>query len=88
MPTTGLRPVQRGRGRGIYDNMKTAVETVFVGKNRLYNRRFLQDVQPLSRRSGRLHAGIGLGEGPVREPVGLVRERFFAPRLRFKNLTR
>jgi transposase len=29
-------------GRGIYDNMNTAVETVFVGKNRLYNRRFLQ----------------------------------------------
>src|SRR4051794_9965971 len=28
-------------GRGIYDNMKTAVETVFVGKDRLYNRRFL-----------------------------------------------
>ena len=29
-------------GRGIYDNMKTAVETIFVGKGRLYNRRFLQ----------------------------------------------
>jgi hypothetical protein len=28
--------------RGIYDNMKTAVETVFVGKERHYNRRFLQ----------------------------------------------
>ncbi len=28
--------------RGIYDNMKTAVEAVFVGKERLYNRRFLQ----------------------------------------------
>jgi transposase len=28
--------------RGIYDNMKTAVETIFVGKGRLYNRRFLQ----------------------------------------------
>src|SRR4051812_5374782 len=28
--------------RGIYDNMKTAVETVFVGRDRLYNRRFLQ----------------------------------------------
>ena len=28
--------------RGIYDNMKTAVEAVFVGKDRLYNRRFLQ----------------------------------------------
>src|SRR5260370_41421089 len=29
-------------GRGIYDNMKTVVETIFVGKQRLYNRRFLQ----------------------------------------------
>jgi transposase len=28
--------------RGIYDNMKTAVEAIFVGKDRLYNRRFLQ----------------------------------------------
>ena len=28
--------------RGIYDNMKTAVETISVGKNRAYNRRFLQ----------------------------------------------
>ena len=29
-------------GRGVYDNMKTAVETIFVGKDRRYNRRFLQ----------------------------------------------
>ena len=28
--------------RGIYDNMKTAVEAIFIGKERLYNRRFLQ----------------------------------------------
>ena len=28
--------------RGIYDNMKTAVETILIGKNRQYNRRFLQ----------------------------------------------
>jgi transposase len=28
--------------RGIYDNMKPAVETVFVGEDPLYNRRFLQ----------------------------------------------
>src|SRR3954447_16814058 len=26
--------------RGIYDNMKTAVETIFIGKARQYNRRF------------------------------------------------
>src|SRR5438874_1176299 len=28
--------------RGIYDNMKTAVESVFIGKDRQYNRRFLR----------------------------------------------
>ena len=28
--------------RGIYDNMKTAVETVFIGKDRQFNRRFLR----------------------------------------------
>ena len=28
--------------RSIYDNMKTAVEAVFTGKERHYNRRFLQ----------------------------------------------
>src|SRR5690349_18993766 len=28
--------------RGIYDNMKTAVEAVFVGKDRRFNRRFAQ----------------------------------------------
>ncbi len=28
--------------RGIYDNMKTAVETIFVGKERKFNRRFAQ----------------------------------------------
>jgi transposase len=28
--------------RGIYDNMKTAVEAIFVGRERAYNRRFLQ----------------------------------------------
>jgi len=28
--------------RGIYDNMKTAVDAIFVGKKRTYNRRFLQ----------------------------------------------
>ena len=33
----------RGAGqRGVTDTMKTAVETVFVGKERQFNRRFLQ----------------------------------------------
>ena len=28
--------------RGIYDNMKTAVDAIFIGRDRRYNRRFLQ----------------------------------------------
>src|SRR5262245_2797876 len=69
-------------GRGIYDNMKTAVETVFVGKGRLYNRRFLQMcshylVEPVA-----CTPASGWEKGQVENQVGLVRERFFTPRLR------
>jgi hypothetical protein len=32
-----------------------------------------------------VYAGVGLGEGQVENQVGLVRERFFTPRLRFKS---
>jgi len=72
--------------RGIYDNMKTAVETIFVGKDRLYNRRFLQMcshylVDPVA-----CTPASGWEKGQVENQVGLVRERFFTPRLRFKNL--
>jgi transposase len=72
-------------GRGIYDNMKTAVETVFVGKDRQYNRRFLQMcshhlVEPVA-----CTPAAGWEKGQVENQVGLVRERFFTPRLRFKS---
>src|SRR5271169_342174 len=71
--------------RGIYDNMKTAVETVFVGKDRRYNRRFLQMcshhlVDPVA-----CTPASGWEKGQVENQVGLVRERFFTPRLRFKT---
>ena len=71
--------------RGIYDNMKTAVETIFVGKERQYNRRFLQMcghylVEPVA-----CTPASGWEKGQVENQVGLVRERFFTPRLRFKS---
>jgi hypothetical protein len=43
------------------------------------------DVQSLPRRSGRLHAGIGLGERVRSRTRSGVRERFFTPRLRFQT---
>jgi transposase len=71
--------------RGIYDNMKTAVETIFAGKDRLYNRRFLQMcshylVDPVA-----CTPASGWEKGQVENQVGLVRERFFTPRIRVKS---
>jgi hypothetical protein len=72
--------------RGIYDNMKTAVEAVFTGKDRHYNRPFLQMcshflVQPVA-----CTPASGWEKGQVENQVGLVRERFFTPRLRVRSL--
>ena len=63
--------------RGIYDNMKTAVETIFVGRERAYNRRFQQMcshylVDPVA-----CTPASGWEKGQVENQVGLVRERFF-----------
>ncbi|CAN2535955.1 hypothetical+protein [Methylocapsa aurea] len=71
--------------RGIYDNMKTAVETIFVGKERKFNRRFAQMcshhlVEPVA-----CTPASGWEKGQVENQVGLARERFFTPRLRFKT---
>jgi transposase len=71
--------------RGIYDNMKTAVDTIFVGKERQYNRRFLQMcahhlVEPVA-----CTPASGWEKGQVENQVGLVRERFFTPRLRMRS---
>ncbi|HME21999.1 MAG TPA: IS21 family transposase [Acetobacteraceae bacterium] len=71
--------------RGIYDNMKTAVDTIFVGKDRQYNRRFLRMcshhlVDPVA-----CTPASGWEKGQVENQVGLVRERFFTPRLRVKT---
>jgi len=71
--------------RGIYDNMKTAVEAVFLGKDRRFNRRFLQMcghylVEPVA-----CTPASGWEKGQVENQVGLVRERFFTPRLRVKS---
>ena len=61
--------------RGIYDNMKTAVSTVFVGKKRDYNRRFQQMcshhlIEPVA-----CTPGAGWEKGQVAD----VRGRLFVP---------
>jgi len=71
--------------RGIYDNMKTAVDAIFVGKDRAYNRRFQQMcshylVDPVA-----CSPAAGWEKGQVENQVGVLRRRFFVPRPKFKS---
>jgi len=72
--------------RGIYDNMKTAVETVFIGKDRKFNRRFEQLMSHHLVEPTACTPAAGWEKGQVENQVGVVRKRFFAPRPSFKTL--
>ena len=71
--------------RGIYDNMKTAVDVIFVGRERVYNRRFAQMCSHYLIDPVACTPASGWEKGQVENQVGLVRERFFTPRLRIKS---
>ena len=65
--------------------MKTAVETVFIGKDRQFNRRFLQMcghylIEPIA-----CTPASGWEKGQVENQVGNIRERLFVPRLRMAS---
>ena len=62
--------------RGIYDNMKTAVETVFLGKDRQFNRRFLRMCGHYLVEPTACTPASGWEKGQVENQVGVVRERF------------
>jgi len=72
--------------RGIYDNMKTAVEAIFVGKARQYNRRFLQMcshhlIEPVA-----CSPAAGWEKGQVENQVGNLRDQIFRPKPRVASL--
>ena len=71
--------------RGIYDNMKTAVQTVLIGKERAFNRRFVQMCGHYLVEPTACTPGAGWEKGQVENQVGIIRGRFFTPRLRFKT---
>ncbi len=71
--------------RGIYDNMKTAVDAVFVGKERQFNRRFLQLMSHHLVEPTACTPAAGWEKGQVENQVGTMRERLFTPRLKFKS---
>ena len=72
--------------RGIYDNLKTAVELIFTGKARQYNRRFLQMASHYLIEPVACTPGAGWEKGQIENQVGHVRENIFTPRLRCQGL--
>jgi transposase len=72
--------------RGIYDNMKTAVDAVFVGKERTFNRRFLIMTDHYMVEPTACTPASGWEKGQVENQVQTIRGRFFQPRLRFTSL--
>lgn len=66
--------------------MKTAIETILVGKDRGYNRRFLQMCSHYLIGPTACTPASGWEKGQVENQVGLIRARFFTPTLRVKSL--
>ena len=77
---------QRTCERGIYDNMKTAVDAVFVGKERKFNRRFAQMCSHYLVEPTACTPAAGWEKGQVENQVGSLRQRLFIPRPHVKTL--
>jgi hypothetical protein len=71
--------------RLIYDNLKTVVDTVFVGKERQFNRRFLTLANHYLFEPAACTPTSGWEKGQVENQVGNVREWLFTPLARFAS---
>ena len=72
--------------RGIYDNLKTVVTKVLMGKDRVFNRRFQNLASYYLFDPIACTPAAGWEKGQVENQVGVVRHRFFATRRRFADL--
>jgi transposase len=72
--------------RGIYDNMKTAVDAIFVGKERVFNWRFEQMMSHYLVDPVACTPGAAWEKGQVESQVKNLRQELFLPRPRYKSL--
>jgi transposase len=72
--------------RGIYDNLKTVVTKVLLGKDRVFNRRFQNMASHYLFVPVACTPAAGWEKGQVENQVGVVRHRFFVQRRRFASL--
>lgn len=72
--------------RGIYDNLKTAVDGILRGKDRRFNRRFLALCAHYLVEPTACTPAAGWEKGQIENQVGNVREWLFRPLPKFENL--
>lgn len=72
--------------RGIYDNMKTAVDVVFMGKERNFNRKFLSLMNHYLIEPTACNPAAGWEKGRIERQVDNVRNWIFLPKLKFNNI--
>jgi transposase len=72
--------------KGIYDNMKTAIQKILLGKARLFNPRFLALCAHYCFEPIACSVAAGWEKGQVENQVGTSRENFFSPLKRAEDL--
>jgi hypothetical protein len=72
--------------KGIYDNLKTVVTKVLMGKDRVFNRRFQNLASHYLFEPVACTPGAGWEKGQIERQVGVVRQRLFARRRKFADL--
>jgi transposase len=71
--------------RMVYDNLKAVVETIFTGKERLFNRRFMVLANHYLFEPVACTPASGWEKGQVENQVGNIREWLFTPLARFAD---
>lgn len=72
--------------KGIYDNLKTVVSKVLMGKERVFNRRFVSLASHYLFEPVACTPAAGWEKGQIEKQVGFVRQRFFNQRRKFAGL--
>lgn len=72
--------------RGIYDNLKTVVVKVLLGKERTFNRRFQALASHYLFEPVACTPAAAWEKGQVENQVGFLRQRLFVPRRKFADL--
>ena len=72
--------------KGIYDNLKTVVTKVLIGKDRIFNRRFQNLASHYLFEPIACTPAAGWEKGQVESQVKFMRQRLFVPRLKFADI--